>query len=126
MRHRCLLSLMLLVSPVLAGPVDNCATVLGSISVELRVARSLPPGRPTTFKCPGDTTPLLGASKQRIINSLGAPDATGNAGGGAVAVEWSYFFAGSGEERGTAGIPELIFSFDEQQLVSSVRCQRTR
>jgi len=124
MRLRHLLCLMLLASPALAETVDNCATVLGSMSVELRVARSLPPGKTTTFRCPEDTGPLLGASKQRIVNSLGAPDATGNAGGSVI--EWSYFFASSADQRGIAGVPELTFSFDEQQLVSSVRCQRTR
>ena len=121
---RFLLSLMLLASPAIAGTVDNCASVLGSLSVELRVARSLPPGKPTTFRCPEDTRPLLGASKQRIVNSLGAPDVTGDAGAGAI--EWSYFFASSAGEHGVAGVPQLTFSFDDQQLVSSVRCQRTR
>jgi len=126
MRHRYLLSLILLASQVLAEQVDNCASMLGSLSVELRVARSLPPGRQTTFTCPGDTRALLGASRQRVLNSLGAPDATGHAGGEIVSVEWSYFFASSAEERGVAGIPELVFSFDDQQQVSSVRCQRTQ
>jgi len=126
MRNRCLLSLVLLATPVLAEQVDNCASVLGSISVELRVARSLPPGRRTTFSCPRDTQALIGASRQRVLNSLGTPDATGHAGGGITSVEWSYFFASSAEGRGEAGIPELVFSFDDQQQVSSVRCQRTQ
>lgn len=124
MRIRFLLSLVLLASPAIAETIDNCASVLGSLAVELRVARSLPPGKSTTFRCPEATGPLLGASKQRIVNSLGAPDATGNAGGSVI--EWSYFFASSADERGVAGVPQLTFSFDEQQLVSSVRCQRTR
>jgi hypothetical protein len=33
-----------------AEPVDNCATVLGSIAVELRIARNLPPGRKTSYQ----------------------------------------------------------------------------
>jgi hypothetical protein len=118
--------LFALVSQAVAEPVDNCASLLGSISVELRVARGLPPGRRTTFTCPRDTTALLGASRQRILDSLGTPDATGNIGGSVPAVEWSYFFSSSADEHGAAGIPELVFSFDDLQQVSSIRCQRTQ
>ena len=28
-------------------------------------------------------------------------------------IEWSYFFASSAGERGVAGVPQLIFSFDD-------------
>ena len=129
MRKRSLSTLALMVllaSQAAAEPVDNCASLLGSISVELRVARGLPPGRRTTFTCPRDTSALIGASKQRILNSLGTPDATGNIGGSVPAVEWSYFFSSSADGHGQAGIPELVFSFDDQQQVSSIRCQRTR
>ncbi len=129
MRTRSLPTLVLLVllsSTAVAEPVDNCASLLGSIAVELRVARNLPPGRHTTFTCPRDTSALLGAGRQRILNSLGTPDATGNIGGTIPAVEWSYFFSSSVDGHGEAGIPELVFSFDEQQQVSSIRCQRTR
>jgi len=129
MRKRSLSTLALMVllaSQAAAEPVDNCASLLGSISVELRVARGLPPGRRTTFTCPRDTSALIGASKQRILNSLGTPDATGNIGGSVPAVEWSYFFSSSADGHGQAGIPELVFSFDEQQQVSSIRCQRTQ
>ena len=129
MRKRSLSTLALMVllaSQAAAEPVDNCASLLGSISVELRVARGLPPGRRTTFTCPRDTSALIGASRQRILNSLGTPDATGNVGGSVPAVEWSYFFSSSADGHGAAGIPELVFSFDDQQQVSSTRCQRTQ
>jgi hypothetical protein len=101
-----------------AEPPDNCATVLGSLSVELRYARTLPPGRKTTFACPKRFTPLLGASRERILRSLGTPDATAADGG------WSYFFAShyAGREPGT---PELVFRFDGAG-VSAVDCRRTR
>lgn len=121
-----LVSLVLLASQAVAEPVDNCASLLGSISVELRVARGLPPGRSTTFTCPRDTSALIGASRQRILNSLGTPDATANVGGSVPAVEWSYFFSSSADGHGESGIPELVFSFDDRQQVSSIRCQRTR
>jgi hypothetical protein len=125
MRKHCLLGLVLLVSPVFAQPVDNCATLLGSISVELRAARNLAPARRTSFTCPRDTDALLGASKQRILNSLGAPDATFRPDEASSAIEWSYYFSSSAAGYTEAGIPQLTFSFDEGQQVGSVRCQRT-
>jgi hypothetical protein len=119
------MSLALLVSPVVAEQIDNCASMLGSISVELRVARALPPFRQTTFTCPKDTNALLGASKQRILNSLGTPDAIGYAEDGVGASSWSYFFASKLSEPGQRGVPELTFSFDGQQMVNRIHCQRT-
>lgn len=132
MSLRCLLSLALLASPVVAEPIDNCASMLGSLSVELRVARTLPADRRTTFVCPRDTSALLGASKQRIVNSLGPPDVSAgpssvpeSADGSAVAMSWSYLFTGvPAAERGP-GIPELTFEFNAQQQVRAVRCQLT-
>lgn len=126
MSIRCFLSLALLASPVVAEPIDNCASLLGSISVELRFARTLPASTRTTFVCPKDTSALLGASKQRILNSLGTPDASGHADESAAAASWSYFFTGAQAGQRSAGIPELTFSFDEQQQVSSVSCHLTR
>lgn len=105
-------------------PVDNCASLLGSLSVELRYARTLSSTARTTFVCPRDTKALLGANKQRIVNSLGPPDITG-------AVEhegssaWSYFFGPRPEAGYPAGVPELRFQFDAQQRVNNVSCQRT-
>jgi hypothetical protein len=101
-----------------AEPVDNCATVLGSLSVELRYARALPPGRKTTFSCPKRFTPLVGASRERILRSLGTPDATGEDGG------WSYFFASRYAVR-EPGTPELVFHFDGGG-VGAIECRRTR
>ena len=126
MLARYLLVLMLLVSPVLAEQIDNCASVLGSLAVELRIARALPPGRSTTFVCPRDSSPLMGASKARILNSLGTPDVTGPSDGAPGSIDWSYFFSSSVAGHSEAGIPELTFSFDEQQRVSGIRCQRTQ
>lgn len=123
---RCLLGLVLLATPVLAEPVDNCASLLGSLSVELRVARSLSSSSRTTFVCPRDTSALLGASRQRILNSLGSPDATrdsGNDGGNL----WTYYFSASVPgATPIAGTPELSFEFDGQYRVSTVTCQRIR
>ena len=126
MGMRGLLSLALLASAVSAEPVDNCASLLGSISVELRIARTLPASSRTTFTCPRDTSALLGASKQRILDSLGTPDASGKADGSSAAASWSYFFTGAqAGQRGT-GVPELSFSFDALQQVSAIDCHSTR
>jgi hypothetical protein len=99
-------------------PIDNCATVLGSLAVELRYAHALPPGRHTSFVCPKRFQPLIGASRQRILRALGTPDLSSADQG------WSYFFAGSHAER-EPGTPELVFSFDEAQQVDAVECRRT-
>ena len=115
---------LLLASTLAAGlaaasePVDNCATVLGSISKELHWARALPPGRKTTYACAKRYTPLVGANRERILRSLGTPDATAEDG------TWSYFFAGRYSPR-EAGTPELQFRF-EGDAVSTVECRRTR
>ena len=98
-------------------PVDHCATMLGSLSVELRYARALPPGRKTTFACPKRLQPLIGASRERILRALGPPDASSPERG------WSYLFAGAFAERGP-GTPELVFSFDAAQQVSAIDCRR--
>lgn len=132
MGMRWFLSVALLASPVVAEPIDNCASMLGSLSVELRVARTLPASRRTTFVCPRDTSALLRASKQRIVNSLGPPDvsvgpssASESAEGSAVAMSWSYFFTGAPAGERGPGIPELTFDFNAQQQVSAVHCQLT-
>ena len=107
-------------------PIDNCASLLGSLSVELRYARKLSPSERTTFVCPRDTKALLGANKQRIVNSLGPPDATAAAereGGGTL---WSYYFGPSPAGPYPPGVPELRFEFDSHQVVFSVSCQPTR
>ena len=114
-----LLAAMLAAATVaFAEPVDNCATMLGSLSIELRYARALPPGRKTTFSCPKRFTPLIGASRERVFRSLGTPDATAEDGG------WSYFFSSRHASR-AAGTPELVFRFDGTG-VSAVDCRRTR
>ena len=100
-----------------AEPVDNCASVLGSLSVELRIARQLPPGRKTTYFCAKRYTPLVGATRERVLHALGPPDATREDGG------WSYFFASRHGTR-EAGTPELVFRFDAAGVVA-VDCQRT-
>jgi hypothetical protein len=153
MRMRTLLSLALLASPALAEPVDNCATLLGSISIELRFARQLPDDRRTTFVCPKDTSSLIGASKQRILNSLGPPDAVGSSdadssdaaqsdaspsdatspvdaegggGGASQGTKWSYFFTSKPAGERGPGIPRLTFIFDDQQKLGAVDCHLTR
>lgn len=125
MNKSLLLSLCLLAAPAVAEPIDNCASLLGSISVELRYARNLAPGVRTTFVCPRDTNALLGASKQRILNSLGTPDLAGPGADGN-GVQWSYFFSGAQAGERGSGIPVLGLSFDGQQQVSAISCQATR
>ena len=106
-------------------PNDNCSSLLGSLSVELRYARNLSASVRTTFVCPRDTRALLGASKQRIVNSLGPPDATAAASEGRSAA-WSYYFGPKPEGSYPPGVPELRFEFDQGLAVSRVGCERTR
>jgi hypothetical protein len=114
-----LLAALLAAGSAAAGePIDNCATVLGSISKELHWARALPPGRRTTYFCAKRYNALIGASRERILRSLGTPDVTGQDGA------WSYFFASSHAPR-EPGTPELVFRF-ESGAVGAVDCQRTR
>ena len=107
-------------------PIDNCASLLGSLSVELRYARNLSPSARTTFVCPRDTKALLGASKQRIVKSLGPPDVTATAEHDGGSATWSYFFGPKPDSSYPLGVPELRFEFDGQQKVTTVSCQRTR
>ena len=113
----CLLATATATATRAGEPVDNCATVLGSLSIELRLARELPPGKRGTFFCAKRYTPLIGASRERVLHSLGPPDATGEDGG------WSYFFASRLGAR-EPGTPQLVFRFDEAGVVA-VDCQRT-
>lgn len=119
MNHRHLLFLALFSAPLLAETIDNCASQLGSIAVELRVARSRPASARTTFVCPKDTRALIGASKQRVLNALGPPDAVG-------AMDWSYSFTGAGGGERTGAYPELSFTFNELQEVTLVDCRLIR
>ncbi len=107
-------------------PIDNCASLLGSLSVELRYARNQSPSARTTFVCPRDTRALLGANKQRIVNSLGPPDLTGAVQQAGSSAAWSYFFGPKPEASYPPGVPELRLEFDGQQRVANVSCQRTR
>jgi len=102
-------------------PVDNCATVLGSIAVELRIARNLPPGRKSSYNCPKayrSYGSLVGASRERIQRSLGAPDRQAEDGG------WSYFFASRYAEF-PSGAPELVIHFGGQDQVESIACRHS-
>ena len=114
----CLLSAGLATIAVAAEPIDNCATVLGSLSVELRIARDLPPGRRSSYFCAKRYTTLVGAERARVLRSLGTPDRTTEDGG------WSYLFASRHGER-VPGSPELVFRFDGMGLVAAVDCHRT-
>ena len=117
-----LLALALVVGPgrlAAAEPVDNCATVLGSISIELRFARELPPGKKSKYACAKRYLSLVGASRERILRSLGTPDRTGDDGG------WSYFFTGRYGGGIPTGTPELVFRFGGEDAVESVDCRRT-
>jgi hypothetical protein len=102
-------------------PADNCATVLGSIAVELRIARNLPPGRKSSYNCPKayrSYGSLVGASRARIQRSLGAPDRHAEDGG------WSWFFASRYAEV-PAGAPELVIHFGGEDQVESIACRHS-
>ena len=101
-----------------AAEVDNCATVLGSLSIELRFARTAPPGRKTKFTCAKRYTPLVGATRERVLRVLGTPDRSSEDGG------WSYLFL-SKHDPLVPGTPELVFHFGGEGLVESVDCHRT-
>ncbi len=122
-----LAALVFFASSSLATTVDNCATVLGSISVELRLARALPASRRSTFICPKErqTRPLIGAERQRLLNSLGPPDAVASPADDSGHVQWSYYFGSAAARAGSSGFTELVFSLDEQRQVVAVDCRLT-
>ena len=108
-----------------ADVVDDCASLLGSIGVELRFARQLPRDHRTTFTCPRDTGKLAGVSRERVLAALGSPDAT-QAGGDGAAMAWDYWFGpkpAEGDPR-RSGEPGLRFAFDALFNVKSVECRR--
>lgn len=108
-----------------ADVVDDCASLLGSIGVELRFARQLPRDHRTTFTCPRDTGKLVGVSRERVLAALGSPDAT-QAGGEGGGMAWDYWFGpkpADGEPR-RSGEPGLRFAFDAVFQVQSVECLR--
>lgn len=107
-------------------PVDNCASLLGSLGVELRHVRAQPGDARPSFSCPRETGALLGAERQRVLNALGTPDATTHVPGSGGRQDWSYFFSSAPAGERGPGIAELVFSFDGDGKVSAVSCQRTR
>ena len=116
---------LVLAATAMADVVDSCASLLGSIGVELRYARRLPRDGHTTFICPRDTRALVGASRQRVLAALGTPDETAPGGDGANP-SWTYWFGpppSSGAIR-NPGQPGLRFDFDATFAVLSTRCQR--
>jgi len=114
-----LAALLTLATGAFAGePVDNCGTVLGSLSVELRLARALPPGKRSTYYCARRYTPLIGASRARVLRSLGTPDRNTEDGG------WSYLFLSRHDEV-VPGTVELVFRFGGDGAVEAVDCRRT-
>lgn len=111
-----------------AEVVDNCATLLGSLSREVRYAHALPPGTRSTFLCPREreARAAIGTSRQRVLNALGTPDDSGRADDGAM--RWTYVFAsrlGGAPER-SGGAPVLSFHFDGDDQVASMDCSYAR
>ena len=107
-------------------PVDSCSSLLGSLGVELRFAHRLSASERTTFVCPRDTTALIGASKQRVLNALGPPDVTGHTEDAQRALAWYYYFGPaprSGEDRDPRQ-PELRFDFDPAMAVAAIHCRQ--
>jgi hypothetical protein len=114
-----LATLLVFATGALAGePVDNCGTVLGSLSVELRLARALPPGQRTSYYCARRYNTLVGASRERVLRALGPPDRNTEDGG------WSYLFV-SRHDAVVPGTPELVFRFGGEGAVEAVDCRRT-
>lgn len=120
----------LLASPTVWSeePIDSCSSLLGSLGVELRYAHRLAPSVRTTFVCPKDTKALLGASRQRVLNALGPPDASGHPEDAAGALAWYYYFgpAPAANEDRDPRQPELRFDFDPTLAVSAVHCRQHR
>lgn len=115
---------------VAAQEVDNCATLLGSLSRELHFARALAPGQRSSFTCPREreAKAAVGASRRRVLNALGTPDWSGHSDDGEVV--WSYSFR-SRLDRETdavrlAGAPELSFRFNALDQVAAMDCRLTR
>jgi outer membrane protein assembly factor BamE (lipoprotein component of BamABCDE complex) len=109
-------------------PVDSCSSLLGSLGVELRFAHRLQSSERTTFVCPRDTSALIGASRQRVLNALGTPDASGRPNEGEGAMSWYYYFGPapvSNAERDSRQ-PELRFDFDASMAVAQVSCRQHR
>ena len=113
---------------VVGDTVDNCATLLGSLSTELRIARAQAPGTRTSFTCPREREAgaALGASRERVLRALGTPDRTGVDAGGATL--WVYAFASTygPPAPGGRGTPELRFHFDAAQQVTLLDCEYVR
>ena len=110
-----------------AGAADNCATLLGSLATELRIARAQAPGGRTSFTCPREreAAAAIGASRDRILRALGTPDHTRADAGGTV---WTYAFASTygPPATGGRGTPELRFHLDALQQVTRLDCAYVR
>ena len=120
----------LLASPALRSeePVDSCSSLLGSLGVELRFAHRLSASERTTFVCPRETQALIGASKQRVLNALGPPDASGHPEDAQGSLAWYYYFGPAprtNEDRDPRQ-PELRFDFDPAMAVAAVHCRQHR
>ena len=125
LKWMCLVVLATCAAAASAEVVDDCASLLGSIGVELRYARQLPASARTTFTCPRDATALLGAGRQRVLAALGPPDEN-RAGSDGEGAAWVYWFGprpADGESR-TTGQPGLRFDFDAMFAVRAVGCER--
>ncbi len=131
---------------VAAQEVDNCATLLGSLSRELHIARALAPGQRSTFTCPREreARSAVGASRRRVLNALGTPDRNDRADDGATV--WSYSFrsrldrdsdsdsdadsdSNRAQDRGhdrVHGDPELRFRFNALDQVAALECHLAR
>lgn len=118
----------LLASPAVMSEetVDSCSSLLGSLGVELRFAHRLSTSERTTFVCPRDTAALVGASKQRVLNALGPPDASGHPEDAQGALAWYYYFgpAPRADQVRDARQPELRFDFDPAMSVTAVHCRQ--
>ena len=96
--------------------------LLTSLASQLRALRALHLDANSRAACPKNTKPLVGLAQELIHRRLGEPDFVD-----LQERSWSYFFTAplSLDLRG-GGFPQLNFTFNSANEVSSVSCYYAR